>query len=114
VAGSPATRTGGTAAAPGLRWREIGRAAPEDEYWAVWVALDGCGSTFYRCLIAHRGAARVTIELHQPGATRPRRLHSGQRSLPADDEASARCIRELLEDADQAARTLLSPGGPQL
>lgn len=99
------------AQAAGLRWYEIGRAAPEDEYWVAWVALEGCGSTLYRCLITQDGAVLVTIDLHRPGTPQPRRVHSGQRSLPADGEAGARCIRELLEDADQAARTMLAPKG---
>lgn len=99
------------AQAPGLCWHEIGRAAPEDECWIVWVALEGCGSAFYRCLVAHCGAVLVTIDLHRPGAPQPRRVHSGQRSLPGDGEATAHCIRELLEDADRAARTALGPDG---
>lgn len=101
-----------TAQAPGLRWREIGRAAPEDACWVAWVALGGCGSIVYRCLVAHAGAALVTLDLHPPGAAQSRRVHSGQRDLPAeDDAASARCIRELLEDADRAARSVLAPPG---
>ena len=97
--------------APLLPWTEIGRAAPENEPWAAWIAQEHPDLTLYRCLILVDGTALVTIDVHRRGSAQTLRLHNGQCPVPRDRPAAPESLAGLLALADRAARHALA-GGP--
>ena len=104
-----------------LAWIEIGRAAPENEAWVAWIALENADTTLYRCLISAGETALVTIDLQRNGLevlarSVMLRLQSEREGLAAarEIEQSAERLRALANSIPDIAWSAGPDGRPTL
>lgn len=96
-----------------LAWVEIGRAAPENDCWVAWMAVEGSGMALYRCLTSTAGTALLTIDFQRRGSPQTQRLHSGQCQLASGIQDCGASIAGLLDQADRVIRLALVEGARQ-